>query len=88
MKKILILHNSYKLAGGEDAVVQAEADLLKNAGHRVHLVRVSNDEIQGLDRKVKTFFRAPFDPMRGKWAASLVRSTKCDIVHVHNFFHF
>ena len=31
MKKILIVHNTYRLTGGEDIAVQNEIDLLKKS---------------------------------------------------------
>lgn len=48
MKKlrILIVHNAYKIPGGEDAVVANELNLLRSAGHEVFLYQKDN---AGLD---------------------------------------
>jgi hypothetical protein len=40
--RILLLHNRYQQPGGEDAVVQAEKDLLESHGHSVALYQVNN----------------------------------------------
>ena len=45
--KILLAHNSYQQAGGEDAVVAAEAALLAERGHQVITYRRSNEELNG-----------------------------------------
>ena len=45
--RIYIAHNAYQQSGGEDAVVAAEAELLRSAGHDVTVGIVSNDEITG-----------------------------------------
>ena len=32
---VLVIHNRYQQPGGEDAVVRAEVEMLRRAGHRV-----------------------------------------------------
>lgn len=83
---ITLLHNAYRLAGGEDTVVTAEAKLLESAGHTVHVTIVSNDAIASTADKVGAFVRAPHDPARLAWATDLFARTQPDVVHVHNFF--
>jgi hypothetical protein len=39
--KVLLIHNHYRFAGGEDGVVKAEQSLLKANGHQVSLLEVS-----------------------------------------------
>lgn len=84
--KILILHNSYQLRGGEDTVAEAEAEILRRAGHDVLLETASNSEIAGAADKLRTFIETPYAPQRREWAANLVRKTGAHIVHIHNFF--
>lgn len=83
---ILVLHNRYRQAGGEDAVVAAEAAILSAAGHLVHVETVSNSEIRSPSQYAGTFFRAPFDPARAEWFDELADRTGAELLHVHNFF--
>jgi glycosyltransferase involved in cell wall biosynthesis len=84
--RILILHNRYKLHGGEDVVVQQESQLLRDAGHFVDVMEVSNDEIEsGLD-KLKTAFMTIYSPQMRKLVERRIQDTHADVLHVHNFF--
>lgn len=85
-RSILILHNAYQQPGGEDVVVMAEAELLRAAGHRVHVETVSNDSISTIATKIRTFWKAPNDQARAKWVQDLIGKLRPDIVHIHNFF--
>ncbi len=84
--RILVLHNTYQLRGGEDAVVDAEVDLLRSAGHEVRLERVTNESVVGLSEMLRAFLNAPHDQRRAEWVANLVRDWRANIVHIHNFF--
>ena len=46
--RILMLHNRYQQAGGEDASTDAEVALLRQAGHEVDLLEIHNDRIKTL----------------------------------------
>ncbi len=84
--RVLILHNAYQRAGGEDAVVAAESEMLRAAGHEVVLEKVTNDAIQGVAAKARAFLNTPYDATRKQWAADMVTRTGAQVVHVHNFF--
>jgi len=43
--KILLIHNYYQHAGGEDSVVAKEHELLIAHGHDVQILNVNNDKI-------------------------------------------
>lgn len=83
--RVLIAHNSYQQRGGEDAVVEAEAELLRSRGHAVRLLVAHNDAIVGMPRSrlaARTF-----------WSSQTVRDFRQalvefrpDILHVHNTF--
>ena len=48
--KILLLHNKYKYAGGEDKVFESEGELLSNHNHQVERLVFDNSLIEtGLD---------------------------------------
>ena len=42
--KVLQVHNSYRSFGGEDVVVDGEAEILSRAGHEVSRFRVTNPD--------------------------------------------
>lgn len=84
--KLLLLHNRYQQAGGEDKVVGMEADMLRAAGHEVHLELVSNDSIAGFAGKVRTLLATPYDAQRIGWMHELLDRTAAELVHIHNFF--
>ncbi len=87
--KILIIHNQYLFAGGEDRVVASEADLLKRHGHEVIFYPRSNKEIYV--GRLRDKFRFVFNEM--PWSRKSFRDLMCliqeekpDIAHVHNPF--
>ena len=47
-QRILLIHNYYKLPGGEDTVVENEKRLLEEQGYFVCLYTRSNSEMDGL----------------------------------------
>lgn len=84
--RVLILHNAYQQRGGEDAVVEAEAKLLAQAGHHVHVEIVSNHGISSFGDKVRSLATAPYNAGRKRWVRGLIAKTGAEIVHIHNFF--
>lgn len=84
--RILIAHNYYQQAGGEDSVFQAECALLERAGHEVIRYEVRNDTIRGPVDAVRSAFDAPYSGARAREFYGLFHEKRPDIVHVHNFF--
>lgn len=84
--KILIAHNYYQLAGGEDGVVAAECELLRSHGHDVELYSVTNDSIKGLKAKFCTAFTTAYSNKARLDFLDKLRAYCPDLVHVHNFF--
>ena len=84
--RVLLLHNAYQQPGGEDAVVQQEADALRAEGHDVELYVVSNDDLQSRLKKVVTVFHAGYNPAARRAVEAVVRRVRPDVAHVHNFF--
>lgn len=84
--RIAILHNTYQQAGGEDVVAANEEALLQKFGHEVQLHRVSNHVIQGLWRKAVTAWETPYSDRGRREAMQIIKKTRPDVVHVHNFF--
>jgi glycosyltransferase involved in cell wall biosynthesis len=84
--KILLIHNTYQQAGGEDVVVASEGPLLQKHGHEVHLHSVSNNTIQGLWRKLIAAWHTPYSRWSRRETLRIIKEIAPDVVHVHNFF--
>ncbi|MEH2380242.1 MAG: glycosyltransferase family 4 protein [Nostoc sp.] len=84
--KVLLIHNHYRLAGGEDGVVKAEQSLLKANGHQVSLLEVSNLDIKNTWDKVATAISAIYSYSAKQQVRIKISQLRPDVVHVHNFF--
>lgn len=84
--KILVAHNRYQQAGGEDSVVAEEVRMLQQRGHFIHQYSVDNDDIIGAWRKTITAARSFYSRLTFREMSNLLRSFQPDILHVHNFF--
>jgi len=86
--RVLIAHNAYQHRGGEDAVLEAEAQLLTSRGHKVLAYYRSNDELR--DRRGFAWLRMGVETV---WASqsfrevkALIEKEKPDVAHFHNTF--
>jgi glycosyltransferase involved in cell wall biosynthesis len=84
--KILFIHNYYKIAGGEDAVMQNESDLLIKNGNKVVLHTIDNAQIVSLFSKILAMINVPFSYPQYKKMLKVLKEEKPDMVHVHNYF--
>jgi glycosyltransferase involved in cell wall biosynthesis len=84
--RVLLLHNRYRQAGGEDTVVGAERALLESRGHDVRLYEVSNDAIDGAASRLRAAGRAVYSIASRRAVAGELLRFSPDVVHVHNFF--
>src|SRR3972149_8945895 len=83
--KLLCVHNWYRQPGGEDAVFNAEAALLRSRGHGVLEYTEHNSEVERLT--------APAAAARTFWSANscrrvrrLLSDGRPDVAHIHNTF--
>lgn len=85
-KKVLIVHNSYQLAGGEDTVAENEGELLKAHGHEVYYYMRNNEEIHHMNlfHKVLSAIGTLFSLKTYKEIKKIIRENNIDVVHVHN----
>ncbi|MBA3914319.1 MAG: glycosyltransferase family 4 protein [Acidobacteriales bacterium] len=86
--KILVIHNGYRVPGGDQVVVDQECKLLRAGGHEVVLYYRSNKETEsytGLKQLVVLKQMLWAGDVRHE-IADLVRSEKPDIAHIHNTF--
>lgn len=78
--RVLLLHNRYRAAGGEERAVADLADLLERRGHPVHLIDRFSVET-GRGRAARGMMAGGLDPDE---VGDAVRSHQVDIVHAHN----
>ncbi|WP_425840294.1 glycosyltransferase family 4 protein [Streptomyces fractus] len=87
---VLVVHNRYSSGqpSGENKVVDQEVELLRAAGHRVELFERRSDDIaaRSLLGKVAVPLLVPWNPAVRKEFTALLRSSRPDVVHVHNVF--
>lgn len=82
--RILILHNFYQHLGGEDTVVQQEADELINRGHQVKIVTTKNKKgIKGLQQ----FALYPFNVLSTRSLVKEIELFNPQVIHIHNLHY-
>jgi glycosyltransferase involved in cell wall biosynthesis len=83
--RVLMVHNYYQLAGGEDDSFEAEADLLERHDHPVYRYTRHNREIKQMGRwaagAAAVWSRRSRSDLRG-----IIRDFRPDIVHFQNTF--
>jgi len=84
--RVLLVHNFYRHAGGEDAVFGHEGELLTAHGHDVREFTVSNEDIRGPLGAFRAAMAVPYSVRARARMAKLLGEHAPDLVHVHNFF--
>lgn len=84
--KILLLHNRYRVRGGEDVVFDRESALLRKLGLEVDQLIVSSDDINSPLGAAKTALTCAYSEESKKRVAERIRSFRPNIVHAHNTF--
>lgn len=84
--RVLIVHNYYQFAGGEDTVVAQDAELLRKHGHQVYFYRRNNEELKQYSKWKKLLlpFTTFFSWKSYREVRRAIRDEHIDIVHVHN----
>ncbi len=83
--KILLIHNQYRQAGGEDSVFRAESDLLTSYGHKVEHMLYKNSSIRTFLDKCLSGFRTVYNPTSAHALKIRVSNFNPDVIHIHNF---
>jgi glycosyltransferase involved in cell wall biosynthesis len=79
---ILQVHNSYRQRGGEDTVVEADARLLRSAGHAVTQYIVPNP-VKSIETGIRLGLSL-WNPAAGRRFRRQLELAKPDVVHLHN----
>jgi glycosyltransferase involved in cell wall biosynthesis len=85
--RILIVHNYYSQAGGEDSVVANEMALLQRAGHEVALLRFDNKAFGSPLRKLQMAATSIHNPWAQKQLAAAIAQFYPEVIHIHNLFY-
>ncbi len=80
---VLLVHNRYQQAGGEDAVVESEAALLQAHGHRVLRHERHNEELHRL-APWRGAAQAFWSSATSRALDALIEAQRPDLLHVHN----
>lgn len=83
--KILLAHNAYQQRGGEDAVVEAEAALLRSRGHQVQEYQRHNNDLTATGR-AQVAVGTLWSTRTMHEVTALLQDARPDILHVHNTF--
>ncbi|RVU15006.1 glycosyltransferase [Streptomyces antnestii] len=87
---VLVVHNRYASAqpSGENKVVDQEVELLRAAGHRVEVFERRSDDIatRSLLAKAAVPLLVPWNPAVRSELAARLRTSRPDVVHIHNVF--
>jgi glycosyltransferase involved in cell wall biosynthesis len=83
--RILQVHTRYREPGGEGVVVQAEADLLRDAGHEVVQHQVENP--LGAAAATALLAQSPWNAGAAKAVRRLAEEFRPDVAHVHNTWY-
>ncbi|MDB5046849.1 MAG: glycosyl transferase, group 1 [Deinococcus sp.] len=83
--KVLVAHNFYQQAGGEDEVFRAETQQLERLGVEVSRYTVHNDDLKG-GSAARAALQTIWNPASARALAGIVKEQGIDVVHFHNTF--
>lgn len=81
--RVVLAHNRYTHAGGEDAVFSAESALLRAHGHTVCEYQVDNGDIAAM-RRIDLAVATVWNSESYRELRELFRRARPDVVHFHN----
>ena len=85
LPRVVIAHNRYRNAGGEDIVAEAEAELLRRYGHEVLTYGRTNEELEAIG-KGHAAAEAVWSARTVDEIRTVISEFHPDIIHVHNTF--
>jgi glycosyltransferase involved in cell wall biosynthesis len=85
--KVLIIHNKYGKFSGEEAVVEAQIEILKSHGVDVYFYYRSSKEVdEMIFGKAVSFFSGFVNIPSIRRIKEIISNQKFDLVHIHNLF--
>jgi glycosyltransferase involved in cell wall biosynthesis len=87
--RILVGHNYYQDYGGEDAVFESEARLLRDFNHEVETYSRHNREMERLSaiRNIRLLWDLTFSKKSYEDVRKIIRAFKPEVAHFHNIFY-
>ncbi|MVM37181.1 glycosyltransferase [Spirosoma sp. HMF3257] len=86
--RVLLIHNFYQQAGGEDTVFQQEIALLRENGVEVETLTFTNENFDGtLARKLSSAMRSLYNTHSAARTKQVIGQFRPDVVHIHNLFY-
>jgi glycosyltransferase involved in cell wall biosynthesis len=83
--RILSIHNSYQIRGGEDESRELEERLLREMGHQVDVYEQNNDCVAELN-PIQLALKTIWSQESYKIVQQKLRQSRSDLIHVQNFF--
>jgi glycosyltransferase involved in cell wall biosynthesis len=84
MRRVLVIHNRYRMRGGEERSVEDLVGLLRERGHAVDLLERRSDQLAGLSGRVRGGTGILGGGLAPGEVKSAVRELGAEIVHAHN----
>ncbi len=81
---IVLVHNRYKQAGGEDTVYESERELLLQHGHHLNELLADNHSLDTLNPTQQAV--TAIWSRKAKTQLDMLLSSQTDLVHIHNTF--
>jgi glycosyltransferase involved in cell wall biosynthesis len=83
--RILSIHNSYQIRGGEDVSSESEQRLLRERGHQVDIYEENNDRISTLNT-ANVALKTIWSTEAYKIVKQRLQQSNYNLIHVQNFF--
>ena len=83
--RVLLVHNYYQQAGGEDVVFEGERSLLVEAGHQVATFTVHNDALAGAS-PAQMATQTVWNSAAARSISQAVENHRAEVAHFHNTF--
>ena len=87
--KILLLHNNYLKAGGEDVAFNNDEELYNSLGYHVETLNFSYEKYKlNQFNKIRLAITAPYNRIIDKKLFDKINQLDIDLFHIHNYFPF
>ncbi|MFC1459427.1 glycosyltransferase family 4 protein [Microvirga arabica] len=84
--RVLLVHNFYRLAGGEDSVVRDELSMLRANGIETDLFSVDSKDICSPLDQILTGLQVVYSLRARRALSRKIAEFAPDVIHIHNFF--